>query len=139
MRLTAGAGVAGVVLAALALAACQVPPPVGPLPPGNIPELIGTWEGTWAGTPTTLVLTAQEGGDVSGILTTLERRGPVSTAVRGRLGLRAGRLVMVLTSDTTYSHDQFDFVTVQADRLEGTARSFGPGAREGAIVLRRRA
>lgn len=36
------------------------------------------------------------------------------------------------------SHDQYDFVTVQADRLEAHARSFGPGGHQGVVTLRRR-
>jgi hypothetical protein len=127
-------------LAALAvfLIGCQVPPSVGPLPLGDLPNLVGSWEGAWSGVPVTLVITEQRDQEVAGIITLGLERGPVSTAVNGRLGTRGGRLALVLTSSSTVSHDQFDFANVQADRLEGHARSFGPGGRQGVVALRRR-
>jgi len=129
---------ASLLLVAALSTACQVAPSVGPLPLGDLPNLVGSWEGAWSGMPVTLVITEQRDQEVAGVITVGLPRGPVSTAVNGRLGPRAGGLALVLTADSTVSHDQFDFVTVRADRLEGHARSFGPGGLQGAVTLRRR-
>ncbi|MGH7391653.1 MAG: hypothetical protein ACREM3_19665 [Candidatus Rokuibacteriota bacterium] len=120
------------------LGACLVAPRVVAFPLGGLPNLIGSWEGVWSGVPMTLVITEQRDQHVAGIVTLGLARGAVSTAVQGRLGTRGGGLVLVLSADSTVSHDRYDFVTVQADRLEGHARSFGPGGHQGVVTLRRR-
>jgi hypothetical protein len=101
------------VLAVLLTACSTAPPPLAP-PDGHLPDVRGTWTGTWGGAPVTLVILDQtdaapvEGVSVgpwqvfgrhlpgvSGILTVKIRSEMVSTNVQGRLGLANGRLALV--------------------------------------------
>lgn len=103
-----------VVALAMQVGACATTPPLT-MPTGLLPDLRGTWKGTWGGTPLTLVILDQQEGapadgvsigswhvlgrdlpGVSGILTFTVRGEPVSVNVQGRLGGSNGRLTLVL-------------------------------------------
>lgn len=90
------------------VAGCPVPPAAGPLPLGGLPDLVGSWDGSWSGVRVTRLVTEQCEQDGAGILTPGLARGPVSTPVTGRLGTRAGRLALVRLSSSTVSRDRFD-------------------------------
>lgn len=96
------------------LGACASEVPLT-LPEGPMPDLTGTWRGTWGGTPLTLFiveqreaspvggvvvgpwhLSGQELWGVSGVLTFTVRGEAVSVNVQGRLGDFNGRLTLVL-------------------------------------------
>jgi len=89
-------------------------------PQGLIPDLRGTWTGTWAGTPLTLVVIEQDGtlpdGGVElgpwslagpvfpalrGVLTFQSAGAPVSVNVQGRFGDLYGQLALILDLLTT--------------------------------------
>ena len=105
---------AGLFVLAVLLTACSTAPPPLAAPDGHLPDVRGTWTGTWGGAPVTLVILDQtdaapvEGVSVgpwqvfgrhlpgvSGILTVKIRSEMVSTNVQGRLGLANGRLALV--------------------------------------------
>lgn len=96
------------------LGACGTAAPLT-MPVGPMPDLRGTWKGTWGGTPLTLFiveqrdpspvggvfvgpwhLSGQELWGVSGVLTFTVRGESVSVNVQGRLGDLNGRLTLVL-------------------------------------------
>lgn len=125
-------------LAALSLLACTTtPPPLAP-PIGLMPDLRGTWKGTWGGTPVTLVVLEQsdavpaDGGvsvgpwqvfgqnlpGLSGILSVKLRSEMVSTNVRGRFGSWNGRLTLVL-EPATVNGGFLSLVRIADDRLTG--------------------
>ena len=99
---------------ALALVACATGPRLTP-PTSAIPDLRGTWKGTWGGTPLALLVIDQQGtvpvggvtlgpwslsGDalpaLSGVLTFQSAGAAVSVNVRGRFGDWHDRLTLVL-------------------------------------------
>src|SRR2546427_1603757 len=107
-------GLLVVALTTLLGAACATTPSVT-MPAAVLPDLRGTWTGTWGGTPLTLVVLEQrhaspvdgvsvgpwhvlgrELPSVSGVLTFSVRGEPVSVNVHGRLGDWNGRLTLVI-------------------------------------------
>jgi hypothetical protein len=113
------------------LGACATEAPLT-MPVGPMPDLRGTWKGTWGGTPLTLLiveqreaspvggvfvgswhLSGQELGGVSGVLTFTVGGESISVNVQGRLGDLNGRLTLVLEP-----------VTVNGGRM--TLRRLGP-------------
>jgi hypothetical protein len=125
-------------LAALSLLACTTtPPPLAP-PIGLMPDLRGTWKGTWGGTPVTLVILDQSDAvpvdgvsvgpwqvfgqslpGLSGILSVKLRNEMVSVNVRGRFGNWNGRLTLVL-EPATVNGGFLSLVRLADDRLTGT-------------------
>src|SRR2546426_7812082 len=106
-------------VAAVSLFACGTPPPPLATPVGMMPDLRGTWSGTWGGTPLTLVILDQRDAEptggvsvgswqvfgrdlpgVSGILSVRIRDEMLSVNVQGRLGSSNGRLTLVLEPAT---------------------------------------
>src|SRR5205809_7412273 len=83
-------------------------------PVSQVPDLRGTWTGTWGGTPLTLVVVTQEEDPtsgvfvgpwllfgqqlpgVSGVLSFTVGNEAISVNVRGRVGESNGRLTFVL-------------------------------------------
>jgi hypothetical protein len=145
-------------LAALAvvvlLGGCApAPPPLAPPPAGVVPDLRGTWRGSWGGTPLSLVVTGQENMSTSGIyvgpwpvlgqelpgiagvLTYMAGGAPVSVNVKGRFGGGPdGRLLLVL--EPTGQVGQFMTLTqVDAQRLSGMGRSHSQWDPEGPVEL----
>ena len=130
-------GTAAVVVALAAiLAACAGPPELAS-PVGLMPDLRGTWKGTWGSAPLTLVILEQRDGEpvdgvtfgpwqvfgrnlpgVAGVLTVRIRSEMVSTNVQGRLGSSNGRLALVL-EPVTVNGGWISLTRVEENRLTG--------------------
>jgi hypothetical protein len=125
----------------VAVAGCESAPPAPP-PTGSVPDLRGTWTGTWGGAPVTLVVTGEEdvgaGSGVylgswqvlgqrnpglSGVLTTTVRGERVSLAATGRLTSNAGRPAVLLTATGPAGAQELRLTHVAPDRLRGTGES----------------
>jgi hypothetical protein len=123
---------------ALLLGACAGPPALAPPAAGPMPDLRGTWTGTWGGAPLTLVILEQRdaepvdgvwvgpwqvlGGDlpgVTGILTVGIRNELVTVNVRGRLGASNGRLILVI-EPATANGGWLSLAQLEENRLAGT-------------------
>jgi hypothetical protein len=133
-RLVLGAVLAG------ALAACSTGP-VLTQPASDIPDLRGTWRGTWAATPVTLVVmeqggTARQGGialgpwpitgaglpSMAGVLTFVSHGTPITVNVQGRFGDFEGGFTLVVDA-LTADRQQLVFTHVGDDRLGGFGTS----------------
>jgi hypothetical protein len=104
-----------------------------------MPDLRGTWKGTWSGTPVTLVVLDQSDAvpadcgvsvgpwqvfgqslpGLSGILSVKLRNEMVSVNVRGRFGNWNGHLTLVL-EPATVNGGFLSLVRLAGDRLTGT-------------------
>jgi hypothetical protein len=137
-----------------ALAGCQTMPPA---PPEGVavPDLRGTWTGTWGNGPATLVIRDQASvhgarglyagpwqilgetrPNVSGILTFTLRGEPVSTSMEGWLGYSGGlRLVVEATAPSGGRQELV--LDVDDGRLTGTGTSTFRWAPQGAVALTR--
>ncbi len=146
------------ILAALTLllAGCATTPPLT-MPARPVPDLKGTWTGTWGGTRLTLLVLEQEdesssGGGVSlgpwlllgdrlpgvsGVLTYTAREEAISVNVKGRLGDWNGKLTLVLDPATT-NGAQITLTHVDERRLAGTGTSRASWEPQGAVELVRR-
>jgi hypothetical protein len=148
--------VATVLLVAL-LGGCAVSPPLPPPPTGPVPDLIGTWRGTWGGEPLVLLITEQTAhsgysgiffGDyqlggphrpgISGVLTSTIRGEAVSARAEGWAGNDAtGRLLLLVQSDSPAGLQRLTLARVRPDRLQGSGESsFGWGPRGPAELTR---
>jgi hypothetical protein len=153
------------VLAMATLTHAQQPPP--PPPPGaapvGLPDLSGTWKGTWGDAPTTLVIfkrseaalvgqalsglsnfastvVGQGDSTVKGTLSTNGRAGPLSVAVNGRLGLFNNRLTLVLNAQpgwTWSDYQELVLTTVTPERMSGTGTSTAQWGPTGPVELKR--
>lgn len=132
---------AGLLLVAAVLAACSTaPPPLAP-PSGSVPDVRGTWTGTWGGAPMTLVILDQTDAapvdgvsvgpwpvfgrtlpGVSGILTVKIRNQMLSTNVQGHLGLVNGRLALEL-APATANGGWLSLTKLDENRMSGTGMS----------------
>lgn len=140
------------VVLALLLAACAATPPLSP-PARPVPDLRGTWTGSWGGTPLTLLVLEQDVesassgvslgpwlmlGDplpgLSGVLTFTVRSEAVSVNVRGRLGDSNGRLTLVL-DPLTANGGQITLTSVDAQRLVGVGTSRASWEPQGPVEL----
>ncbi|MGH7303924.1 MAG: hypothetical protein ACRELZ_11570 [Candidatus Rokuibacteriota bacterium] len=138
-------------LAALA-GACAGPPPLT-APVGLMPDLRGTWTGTWGGTPLTLVVLEQQDAGpvdgvsvgpwqvlgrelpaVAGILSVKMRSEMVSVNVRGRLGTLHGRLTLVL-EPATVNGGWITLTRLDENRLAGTGRAQMSWEPQGSVEL----
>ena len=142
----------------LALAGCAAWMPIPPPPPptGPVPDIAGTWRGTWGGEPVSLLITAQDadvgysgvaaGGfhlgsrrpGVAGVLTSTIRGTSVSARAEGWLGMDArGRLVLLLQSEMPDGSQRLTLARVADDRLQGSGESsFSWGPRGPAQLTR---
>lgn len=125
---------------ALALAAgCQIV--LFSWPAGEpVPNVAGAWQGVWLVSPPLrmrVVITMQDGTNVSGVVTYEEPRGPVSTGIKGELGIRNGRRVLLMSAARLDRTDDFEFTTLEPDRLEGRGTGSGFGGQRGPVTLRR--
>ena len=128
------------VLFALTLAACSTGP-VLTQPTGDVPDLRGTWRGTWAATPVTLVVieqggTARQGGisigpwpltgaglpSFSGMLTFVSNGAPITVNVQGRFGDWDGGFTLVVEA-LTRDRQQLVFTHVGDHHLAGFGTS----------------
>jgi hypothetical protein len=65
--------------------------------------------------------------------------GPaLSTSVTGQLGVRNARRVLLLEAAGLDRTDEFEFTTLDADRLEGAAVGRGFRGQQGRVALQRR-
>jgi hypothetical protein len=122
---------------AVLLGACATAPPPLASPTGLVPDLRGTWTGTWGGTPLTLVILDQSDAapvdgvsigpwqvfgrnlpGVSGILTVKVRSELVSVNVQGRVGTSNGRLTLVL-EPATVNGGWISLTRLDENRLAG--------------------
>ncbi len=144
-----------VVAVALLLAGCATEVALAP-PARSVPDLRGTWTGTWGGTPVTLVVLSQEEAydsgtvavgpwtlagyplpGVSGVMTFSIDGKATTVNVRGRVGDRDGRLTLVLGPLTAHG-EQIVLARVGEDRLRGTGVSRATWEPQGPIELARR-
>ncbi len=111
-----------------------------PLPAGApVPDLMGTWDGVWAGAaPITMVIAQQDGNKVAGVMTYSDERTPFSTGITGELGIRNGVTVLLMTAASLNRTDLFEFTVIHADRLAGLGSSTGLGGHRGTVVLTKR-
>ena len=125
---------------ALLLAACATTPRLDH-PTAAIPDLRGTWRGTWGGAPITLLVleqggTTRLGGIVvgpwpltgaglptlGGVLTYPSNGAPISVNVQGRFGDLNGGLALVIEA-LTRDGQALVLTSVANDRLAGTGTS----------------
>lgn len=137
------------------LGACAAPPPLTS-PVGLLPDLRGTWTGTWGGAPVTLVILEQRDAEpvdgvtvgpwqvlgqnlpgVAGILTVRIRSDMVSVNVQGRLGTSGGRLTLVL-EPATVNGGWISLTRLEENRLAGTGTSQMSWEPQGPVELIRR-
>ena len=144
-------------LVAVGLGGCAVGAPLPPPPTGPVPDLIGTWRGTWGGEPLTLLITQQTSdsgysgiflGDyqlggpqrpgISGVLTSTIRGHAVSARAEGWAGNDAtGRLLLLVQSDSPAGIQRLTLARVSPDRLQGSGDStFSWGPRGPAELTR---
>lgn len=124
-----------------AIAGCQIV--LWSWPPGEpVPDVVGTWEGTWMITPPLpmrVIITEQNGTRVSGIVSYEPPSRPAtSTGVTGQFGVRNGRRVLLLEAAGLDRIDDFELTTLEADRLAGAGTGRGLGGQPGPVALRRR-
>ncbi len=134
------------------IVACASPPPLA-TPTGLMPDLRGTWQGTWGGSPLTLVildqveaqpvdgvsvgswqLLGQDLPAVSGILTVRVRSEPTSTNVRGRIGTLYGRLALVL-EPATVNGGWISLTQLEENRMAGTGTALMRWEPQGPVEL----
>jgi hypothetical protein len=128
-----------------------------PLPATAVPDLRGTWTGTWGGTPVQLVIVEQrELGDyaglyfgpvqllgrrrpgVAGVLTSTIAGAAVSANTEGWLGNIQGRLTLLLHATTPSGMQQVTLVRTADDRWSGRGESEFSWGPQGAIEIVRR-
>ena len=143
-----------VVLLALGLGACATGPRLDQ-PTEVVPDLRGTWRGTWGGAPITLLVleqggTTRQGGitvgpwpltgaglpALDGVLTYPSNGAPVSVNVRGRFGDWNGGFTLVVEA-LTRDGQQLVLTRVGAERLSGTGTSRLRWDPAGAVELAR--
>ncbi len=125
---------------------------MGPPPP----DLRGTWSGTWAGAPLTLVVMdqAELGASgvylgsylvlgqpvpgVSGVMTSTVAGQPVSAAVTGWLGSSGPAVTLLLQARTLHGTLRLTLTRAQADRLVGKGESDFSWGPRGDVELSRR-
>lgn len=147
------------VIAAALLAACASgPPAVTPLPTSAaVPDVRGTWTGSWGGAPVTLLIAEQRAGadldpgvwvgpiqvlgrrapGVSGVLTSASPRGGVSATANGWFGSSGGRAALVVVAATVDGRQVLRLSLLDAERLAGTGESDYPWGPQGAVTLTR--
>lgn len=144
----------GLVLLFAGCAGASAPP--GPLLSTlDIPDLRGTWRGTWGETPVTLVITEQQDSGspsgvylgpvqvlgqrvpgVSGVLTSVIAGHRVSASVKGWLTTSGrGTVTLWLEAHTADGTQQLSLTSVPPDRLTGRGESEFRWGPRGAVEL----
>ena len=117
------------------------------------PDLLGTWTGTWAGTPVTLVVSDQgdagreglyagpwmiygrQAPGIAGVLTAMVRGQAVTAAAHGAVAQTPSGVVVTVNATTTFGEQRLTLKSEGPDRLVGTGESdFGPS---GVVALTR--
>ncbi len=147
-----------VLIVMLAVAGCADPNVIAPgalaPPSGPVPDLAGTWTGTWSGHPARLVVTQQgetstSGVNIgpwpllgrrlpglSGVLTFASGGQPTTVHVRGYIGDSGGRPTVVLESVAT-DGPSLTLTQVGPGRLTGVGTPALPWQPRGSIDLQR--
>jgi hypothetical protein len=140
----------------LLVAGCASTPPLAPVPSADVPDLRGTWGGTWGGAPASLSVIDQvddlEGRGVyvgpvlvlgeptpglTGVLTSTVRAAPLSANARGWIGVADGALTIVVRAEPGDGIQTLTLRRRGADRLEGTGRSSFRWGPQGPVELTR--
>jgi hypothetical protein len=131
------------VLLATLLGGCVLGPPLPPPPSGPVPDLLGTWRGTWGGQAAALLISEQTadsgysgiflgnyqlGGPhrpgIAGVLTSTIRNEAVSARAEGWVGNDAtGRLLVAVQSESPAGVQWLTLTRVSPDELQGTGES----------------
>jgi len=146
-----------IVLVAALASGCLVGPPLPPAPSGPVPDLVGTWRGTWGGQPAALLISEQTadsgysgiflggyqlGGPhrpgIAGVLTSTIRNEVVSARAEGWVGNDAtGRLLVTVQSESPAGLQWLTLTRVSPAELQGTGESsFSWGPRGPARLTR---
>ena len=146
-----------VILLVIALAGCAQTADLAPPPsPTALPDLRGTWVGTWGGAPMQLVIVEhRELGDyagiylgpvqvlgrrrpgVAGVLTSTIAGAPVSVNAEGWLGSVNGKLTLLLRATTPSGSQQLTLAQTAGDRWSGRGESEFPWGPRGEIEIAR--
>jgi hypothetical protein len=124
----------------------------------DVPDLRGTWSGTWGGTPLRLVIFEQRDAGaasgiyvgswlavghrqpgVSGVLTFRNRSEDLSVSAEGWLGASAPGLRLVVHAAPTDGPQQLTLTLVEPQRFIGTGTSRFRWGPQGAVELTRAA
>ena len=157
MRSALGLAVLAVLVASCSSVATLPPPP----PPGtavSLPDMRGTWRGTWGGAPAALLITDQQttGGSsglyignyqvlgqerpgVSGILTSQIDKTQTSVRAAGWFGGAGNQLTLVIVADSPSGQQRLTVRPDGPDRLVGMGDSSFSWGPNGPIELRRTA
>ncbi len=143
---------------ALALAACQTgPPSLAPVAlAAGVPDLRGTWTGTWGGAATRLVVTdqldtqqysgiylgpvqllGQRMPGLAGVLTVTVRGEARSANVQGWFGAAGAQPALVLVAVTPDGREYMTLRQLSAERLAGTGDSDFAWGPRGVVELTR--
>ena len=142
----------------VALSGCARPVDLAAPPPvTSVPDLRGTWTGTWGGAPARLVIVEQlELGDyagiylgpvqvlgrrrpgVSAVLTSTIAGAPVSANAEGWLGYVNGNLTLLLHAITPSGSQQLTLARTADDRWLGRGESDFSWGPHGAVEMRRK-
>ena len=125
---------------------------------GPVPDLRGTWAGTWGGRPASLLVTNQqdeftESGvylgsyallgerrpGLTGILTSSIGQDTISTNAQGWFGYSGGRLMLVLRADMADGTQYLTLGFADERRLRGTGESSFRWGPRGPVELTRQA
>jgi hypothetical protein len=115
-----------------------------PQPPGtvSIPDMRGTWRGTWGGAPATLLITDQQTAGYSGlhgILTSQIDKAQTSVHASGWFGGAGNQLTLVILADSPSGQQRITVRPDGPDRLVGRGESSFARGPHGPIDLRRAA
>jgi hypothetical protein len=121
-----------------------------------VPDLRGTWTGTWDGRPASLLVTdqrdeytdagvyvgsyavlAERRPGLSGILTSSIGHDSISTNAQGWFGYSGGRLVLVLKADTGDGAQYLTLGLTDGRRMQGTGESSFRWGPRGPVELTR--
>ena len=139
------------------VSACAAQPPASGNPSPGVPDLRGSWTGTWGGQPLGLLITNQ--GDLvgssgvywgttqlfgyrepglAGIMTYTSQGRPVSVAVQGWIYYAQPRPVLLLRTETPDGPQALTLNSVEYEHLGGSGTSHFRWGPQGAVDLARR-